>query len=47
MSELEQFFCPNEHCKNYGVRCQGNVFWFSVNMKKIRPSIQPDDLSLF
>lgn len=25
MSELEQFFCPNEQCKDYGVRCQGNV----------------------
>jgi len=25
MSELEQFFCPNEHCKDYGVRCQGNI----------------------
>ena len=25
MSELEQFFCPNEHCKNCGVRCKGNV----------------------
>ena len=25
MSELEQFFCPNEYRKDYGVRCQGNV----------------------
>ncbi len=25
MSELEQSFCPNEHCKDYGIRCRGNV----------------------
>jgi hypothetical protein len=25
MSELEQIFCPNVQCKDYGVRCQGNV----------------------
>ena len=25
MSELEQHFCPNEQCKNYGERRQGNI----------------------
>lgn len=25
MSELEQCFCPNEQCKNYGLRRQGNI----------------------
>ena len=25
MSELEQFFCPNELCKDYGLRRQGNI----------------------
>jgi len=25
MSELEQFFCPNEQCKDYGLRHQGNI----------------------
>lgn len=25
MSELEQCFCPNEQCKDYGLRRQGNI----------------------
>ena len=25
MSELEQCFCPNEQCKDYGLRFQGNI----------------------
>ena len=25
MSEFEQFFCPNEQCKNFGLRGQGNI----------------------
>jgi hypothetical protein len=25
MSEFAQFYCPNEQCKDYGVRCLGNV----------------------
>ena len=25
MSELEQCFCPNEQCKDYGLRHQGNI----------------------
>lgn len=25
MIELEQFFCPNEQCKEYGQRSQGNI----------------------
>lgn len=25
MSELEQNFCPNEQCKDYGLRRQGNI----------------------
>jgi hypothetical protein len=25
MSELEQFFCPNEQCKDYGSRGHGNI----------------------
>ena len=25
MSELEQCFCPNEECKDYGLRRQGNI----------------------
>jgi len=25
MIELEQYFCPNEQCKEYGLRNQGNV----------------------
>ncbi len=25
MSNLEQSFCPNEQCKNYGLRRQGNI----------------------
>lgn len=25
MSELDQCFCPNEECKDYGLRQQGNV----------------------
>ena len=25
MSELEQCFCPNEQCKDYGLRQQGNL----------------------
>ncbi len=25
MSELEQCYCPNEQCKDYGLRCQGNI----------------------
>jgi len=25
MSELEQNFCPNEQCKDYGLRGQGNI----------------------
>lgn len=25
MSELEQCFCPNKHCKDYGLRHQGNI----------------------
>lgn len=25
MSELEQHFCPNEQCKDYGLRSQGNI----------------------
>ncbi|MCF6290655.1 MAG: hypothetical protein L3J03_06645 [Desulfobacterales bacterium] len=25
MSELEQCFCPNEQCKDYGLRDQGNI----------------------
>ena len=25
MSELEQCFCPNEQCKDYGVRNHGNI----------------------
>jgi transposase-like protein len=25
MRELEQFFCPNEQCKEYGLRGQGNI----------------------
>lgn len=25
MSELEQYFCPNEQCKKYGLRSQGNI----------------------
>ncbi|MEI6208373.1 MAG: hypothetical protein WCP20_16460 [Desulfuromonadales bacterium] len=25
MSDLEQCFCPNEHCKDYGLRQQGNI----------------------
>ena len=25
MSELEQCFCPNEQCKEYGLRNQGNI----------------------
>ncbi len=25
MSELEQFFCPNEHCKDYGVRATARL----------------------
>lgn len=25
MSELEQHFCPNEQCKDYGLRDQGNI----------------------
>ena len=25
MRELEQYFCPNEQCKDYGLRSQGNI----------------------
>jgi len=25
MSELDQFFCPNKQCKEYGLRGQGNI----------------------
>lgn len=25
MRELEQYFCPNEQCKEYGLRSQGNI----------------------
>ena len=25
MSEFKQCFCPNEQCKNYGLRGQGNI----------------------
>ena len=25
MSELEQYFCPNEQCKEYGLRGHGNI----------------------
>ena len=25
MSELGQYFCPNEQCKDYGLRGQGNI----------------------
>ena len=25
MSEFEQFFCPNNQCKDYGLRRQGNI----------------------
>jgi hypothetical protein len=25
MSELERHFCPNEQCKDYGLRSQGNI----------------------
>lgn len=25
MSELEQYFCPNEQCKDYGLRRKGNI----------------------
>jgi hypothetical protein len=25
MSELDHYFCPNKQCKDYGMRCQGNV----------------------
>lgn len=25
MGDYEQFFCPNEHCKNYGLRGHGNI----------------------
>ena len=25
MSELDQCFCPNERCKDYGLRSQGNI----------------------
>jgi transposase-like protein len=25
MSELDQCFCPNKQCKNYGLRGQGNI----------------------
>jgi transposase-like protein len=25
MNDLERFFCPNEQCKDYGLRGQGNV----------------------
>ncbi len=25
MSEIEQCFCPNELCKDYGLRRQGNI----------------------
>ena len=25
MPELEHFFCPNEQCKSYGLRSQGNI----------------------
>ena len=25
MSEIEQCFCPNEQCKDYGLRSQGNI----------------------
>lgn len=25
MSELEKSFCPNEQCKDYGLRSQGNI----------------------
>ena len=25
MNEFEQYFCPNEQCKDYGLRRQGNI----------------------
>lgn len=25
MNEIDQSFCPNEQCKDYGLRCKGNI----------------------
>ena len=25
MSEIGRCFCPNEHCKDFGIRNQGNI----------------------
>lgn len=39
MSELEQFFCPNEQCKDYGLRRRSNISIRGTSMARTKAAI--------